>query len=492
MNLSSIIKEQLITKRMNSALGCILLSAVSILMAWMIAYFNLPGAIILPAMLLGLFLLFFVILEPEFGFYFAILFAFFHSFLLFILLRAYTVKPGLLIDSSVWITAISLLIFKSRNKSTGWALYGSATSLVYIAYFLFFILEIVNPDHPSLLGWVMEFRRELSIFLLFYISLEVFRDLTVFRRFISFWLTLATICALYGCAQQIFGFIPGEKAFIFLSQDVLLRIYVDGHFRRFSIFPDPTSFGIFMGFSAIFFLSQLSGPVSPGKKITYFCCSLVMIAGMLFSGTRTAYAMIPVGFFIFCIMTLNRKESIYVIAIGALTLLFILFAPVHNPTLERLRTLFLGSSDPSMNIRNVHRKQIQPFIQAHPIGAGIATAGVKGKQFNPGGPLAGFPPDSELLGRGLELGYLGLIIYMLKLFIPMLTGLNGYFAAKDAEIKSYLISLVAVFFSIVMSLYSQEISLYTSVFLSILSAFIIKLIRFDTATPVTDRLVKLK
>ena len=479
MNISTLIKEQLIVKRMNSALGCLVLSVLSIILSWLIAYYNFPVAIIFPALLLGLFLLFFIVLEPEFGFYFAILFAFFHSFILFILLRAYTIKPGLLIDSSVWLTTISLLIYKARNKFIGWASYSSPTSFAFIAYFGFFILEIANPDHPALLGWLMEFRRQLSIFLLFYISLEIFKDLKIIRRFIKFWLILATFCAVYGCIQEVFGFLPGEKTFIYMSQENLLRIYVDGHFRKFSIFPDPTSFGIFMGFSAVFFLSQLSNPVAKQKRLLYFSCCLVMILGMLFSGTRTAYAMIPMGFFIFCIMTLNRKESIYVIAFGLITLLFILFAPINNYTIQRLRTLFLGSSDPSMNIRNVHRKQIQPFMQAHPIGAGISTVGEKGKQYNPGGPIAGFPPDSELLSRGLELGYLGLIVYMLKLFIPMLAGLSGYFSGRVPEIKAYLISLVAVFFSIIMSLYSQEESLYTDIYMSVMSALIIRLLIFD-------------
>lgn len=479
MNISTLLKEQLIVKRMNSALGCIILSVLSIFLSWLIAYYNFPLAIIFPSLLLGLFLLFFIVLEPEFGFYFAILFAFFHSFILFILLRAYTIKPGLLIDSSVWLTTISLLIYKARNKFIGWASYTSPTSFAFIGYFSFFILEIANPDHPALLGWLMEFRRELSIFLLFYISLEIFKDLNIVRRFVKFWLILATACAIYGCIQEVFGFLPGEKAFIFVSQDVLFRIYVDGHFRKFSIFPDPTSFGIFMGFSSVFFLSQLFNPAAKTKRILYLSCCLIMILAMLFSGTRTAYAMIPAGFFIFCIMTLNRKESIYVIVFGVITLIFILFAPIHNYTIQRLRTVFMGSNDPSMNIRNVHRKQIQPFIQSHPIGAGIATSGVKGKQYNPGGPIAGFPPDSELLGRGLELGYLGLIVYMLKLFIPMIASLSGYFSGRDPEIKAYLISLVAVFFSIILSLFSQEESLYTSIFLSILSALIIRLLFFD-------------
>ena len=464
---------------MNSALGCLVLSVLSIFLSWLIASYNFPLAIIFPSLILGLFLLFFIILEPEFGFYFAIIFAFFHSFILFILLRAYTIKPGLLIDSSVWLTTISLLIYKVRNKLIGWASYSSPTSFAFLAYFGFFILEIANPDHPALLGWVMEFRRELSIFLLFYISLEIFMDLSSVRRFINFWLILTTVCAIYGCIQEFFGFLPGEKAFIFESQEVLLRIYIDGHFRKFSIFPDPPSFGIFMGFSAVFFLSQLSNPIAKHKRLVYLCCCIVMILGMLYSGTRTAYVMIPAGFLIFCIMTLNRKESIYVIVFGLIMLLFTLFAPIHNYTIHRLRTVFLGSDDPSMNIRNVHRKQIQPFIQSHPIGAGIATVGAKGLQFNPKGPIAGFPPDSELLGRGLELGYLGLIVYMLKLFVPMLAGLNGYFSARDSEIKSYLISLVAVFFSIILSLYSQEISLYTTVYLSILSAMIVRLLLLD-------------
>ncbi len=487
MNIGSIIKEQLYDKRMNSAMGAVLLALSSIGLAWAIAFFNLPFAFIVPSLILAASLLFFILLEPELGFYFAVIFAFLHSYVLFILLRAYAIKPGFLIDSSIWLTAFSLLLNKARHKTGGWLYFGSPTSIANFFYFIFFVLEIANPDKPAVMGWVMDFRRELSIMLLFYVSLEIFTDMGFFRRFMRFWLIIATASAFYGCIQQFVGFLPAEKAFIFMSQEIFLLIYVDGHFRKFSIFPDPTAFGIFMGLSAVFFLSLLSGPFSSRKKITYFLCSVVMIMGMLFSGTRTAYAMIPLGFLIFCVMTLNRRESVYVIVSGALTLAFILFVPLHNPTLDRVRTLFMGSEDPSMNIRNVHRKQIQPFIHGHPIGAGIATVGVKGKIYNPGGPIAGFPPDSELLSRALEIGYVGLLVFMLKFFLPMIAGVQGYFKARDPEIKSYLIGLVAMFFSVVMSLYSQEISLYTSMFLAILSALIIKLIWFDrgqeTAVP---------
>lgn len=464
---------------MNSAQGWILLSLVSVLLAWIIAAYDMPVAAFIPASIAGIGLLFFIILEPEFGFYFALIFSFLSSFVLFILLKAYSVRPGILIDSAVWLTAFSLIIYRARSRTKSWLFFNSPAAIGMVAYFLFFTVEALNPEKASVLGWAMDFRRELSIFLLFFISLEIFRDLNFFRRFVNIWLVLATVTAAYGCYQQFVGFLPSEKEFIYSTRETYLLIFVDGHFRKFSIYPDPTSFGIFMGFSSVFFLSLLSGPFGLYRKILYATCSVIMIMGMLFSGTRTAYAMIPLGFLIFCIMTLNRRESIYVIILGVLTLVLVLFLPVHNEIIDRVRSLFLGSSDPSLNVRNVNRKHIQPFMHAHPIGSGIATVGTKGMEYNPEGPLAGFPPDSELLSKALEIGYIGLAVFMLKILLPMLAGVRGYFSARNPEIKAYLISLVSVFFSIMLSLYSQEISLYTSLFVVILSAFIVKMIWFD-------------
>lgn len=475
----TIVKEQLILKRMNTVQGWLILSSLSILIAWIIARLNYPDAFMVPALIAGAGLLFFILLKPEAGFYFTILFSFLHTFILFILLRAYTIKPGFAIDLSIWVTTFSILINKARKRDSTWNYYGSSTSLSLVIYLIFILIEVFNPEKPTFTGWIAEFRREISIFFLFYISLELFSGLQFFRNFIRLWLIIATFAAFYGCFQQVHGFLPSEQTFIFSSQQTFLLIFVDGHFRKFSIFPDPTSFGLFMGFSSVFFIGLLSGPAPVRLKFIYAGCSMLMIAGMLFSGTRTAYAMLPVGFLLFSVMTLDRRVSLYIILSGVLVLLFILFAPVYNPTMERLRSLFTGSSDPSMNIRNVHRKMIQPFMHRHPMGEGIATVGTMGTLYNPGGPLAGFPPDSELLGKGLEIGYLGLLIYMSTLFFPIVAGIRGYFAARNPEVKTYLISLVAMMVSIVLSLYSQEISLYTTLFLAILSAFIIKLNSFD-------------
>lgn len=475
----TLVKEELFLKRMNTIPGWLILSAVSILIAWLIATLNYPGAFLVPAVIAGAGLLFFILLKPEAGFYFTILFVFLHTFTLFILLRAYTLKPGFAIDLAIWVTTFAILINKARSRKAMWNFYASATSISLILYLIYVVIEAANPEKPSLVGWVSEFRRDISIFLLFYVSLELFSEMQFFRNFIRVWLAIATFAAAYGCFQQVHGFLPSEQTFIYSSQQTFLLIFVDGHFRKFSIFPDPTSFGLFMGFSSVFFIGLLTGPASIRSKLLYAGCSILMISGMLFSGTRTAYAMIPVGFMIFSVMTLDRRISLYIVLSGILVLLFILFAPVHNPTMQRLRTVFMGSSDPSMNIRNVHRKMIQPFMHHHPMGEGIATAGTMGTLYNPGGPLAGFPPDSELLSKGMETGYIGLLIYLSTLFFPIVAGIRGYFRIRNAEVRTYLISLVAMMLSIVLSLYSQEISLYTSVFVAILSAVIIKLKSFD-------------
>jgi putative inorganic carbon (hco3(-)) transporter len=71
----------------------------------------------------------------------------------------------------------------------------------------------------------------------------------------------------------------------------------------------------------------------------------------------------------------------------------VVFTPFFKgKTVERLRSAFELKENASLNVRDVNRKLIQPYIYAHPIGGGLATSGKPGEAYNPDHRLAGFPP----------------------------------------------------------------------------------------------------
>src|SRR5205085_4667874 len=123
---------------------------------------------------------------------------------------------------------------------------------------------------------------------------------------------------------------------------------------------------------------------------------VILMLGMAYSGTRTTNIMLPAGLCLYALLTITDKKTLVTVFVAILGMAFIFFGPIQNGTINRMRTTF-DTKDESANVRDINRKYIQPYIYSHPLGGGIATAGVLGEKYNPGHPLAGFPPDSGLL-----------------------------------------------------------------------------------------------
>ncbi|MCC6287909.1 MAG: hypothetical protein IT249_08490, partial [Chitinophagaceae bacterium] len=139
-----------------------------------------------------------------------------------------------------------------------------------------------------------------------------------------------------------------------------------------------------------------------------------------------------------------------------LLFLFILFAPIYsNPTLNRIRTTF-DSKEQSLNVREVNRHYIQPYLHYHPIGGGVSTTGSEGVMFYPSHPLAGFPPDSGLLKIGLEMGWVGLILHLMLNAAILLQGIYFYFRMRNKELKMYLAAVLCSLFPFMVCQFSQN------------------------------------
>ena len=111
--------------------------------------------------------------------------------------------------------------------------------------------------------------------------------------------------------------------------------------------------------------------------------------------------------------------------------------------------------DASLNVRNVNRHNIQPYIYTHPIGGGVRTTGVVYEKYNEGHPLAGFPTDSGLLSLVLELGWIGLLLQCITYFVFLRLGVRGYYRSKDPTFKVLLLASTLTLFGYVVAQYSQ-------------------------------------
>ena len=371
---------------------------------------------------------------------------------------------GTIVDLIIVLSFVGCLGKQLREKKWSVELLSHQVTVVQLLFFLLMIVEAFNINMHSYEGYFAIVRRApIFIFLYFIVAYEL-NDRNFVKKFLILWFIVALLNALYGVYQEIFGLADFEMRYLNSDEGAFKRVFIEGRFRKFSLFNDPTSFGIFMTMSGLFFMIlSISYPTSLKKKILLFIGSLVMFVSMAFSGTRTAYAMLPAGILIYTLMTITQKRTLILTSLVASVFVIIIYGPIYgNKTINRIRSTFSFSDDASLSVRDVNRAFIQPYIYEHPIGGGIGTSGVPGKIFNPNHYLAGFPPDSAYLQVALEFGYVGFFIMMITMYVYIRTIIKGYYQSKSPKIKAIYIALSAVVFSIIIAQYTQYALSFTN------------------------------
>jgi putative inorganic carbon (HCO3(-)) transporter len=361
---------------------------------------------------------------------------------------------GVLIQVLIFLTLIFIVAKKLVNRDLSFSFLNYDVMYAMLAIYLFNILQILNPNMISVNGWLIIFKGNLGIIAGFIVVMYLL-DMKFLRQFILLWMILAFISALYACYQEWFGLPQFEENWIRSDNLRFRRIFIKGSFRKFSLLSDPAAFGIFMASSSLVAIILSFSKLKPKLRVLSGFAALFMLMAMGYSGTRTAYAMVPAGLVIFGLMTITNRRTLIITILGILSFLFILFGPIHgNATINRFRTTF-NADDPSLGVRDQNRAYIQSYVYDNPMGGGLMTTGDAGMKYNPNHALAGFPPDSGYLQRALEIGWIGLAIFMVFLFIGLKNGIKNYYRCNNIELKYYYLAFMVFTFSITIAIYAQ-------------------------------------
>jgi hypothetical protein len=224
------------------------------------------------------------------------------------------------------------------------------------------------------------------------------------------------------------------------------------------------------------------GPFKLSHRIGYAILALIMMLSMSYSGTRTAIAMVAVGVVFFVVMTLQNRRTLMASVACAFLGICILFGPFYGGTLSRIRSTFKPSDDPSMLVRDYKRVGLQQYIRSHPIGGGLYTTGVNGATYSKGHYLAGgWDPDSGYLLTGLEMGWVGLIIFQVFFFIVMLQGIKNYFSLRDPLLKTLTLTYIVPFLALSVAHFTQDAMFQKPVNIIIIATYavVVRLPLFD-------------
>ncbi len=456
--LSSFLSKEFKEKKLNSPFGIGLLAFIAIGLGFLISYRDILSGALLVGVPLGIGVLILIFTNHKA----ALIFIFVFSFLITLFSRAagsIAVPYGTIIEILTLLSFLGILLKKYVNHEYDWGFARDPITYIIIAMCIFTVFQIANPNSKGLEGYMMVAKRSLSQVLFFIICIYALDNKKTIGLVINIWIGFTFITAIYACYQEYFGFLKFENDFLFSSESVLRVFFVDGRFRKFSIFDNPTNFGINTALATIFLITNLIKKINIFTKIGYILMIGVMLMAVGYSGTRTAYAMITGGLFFFFLLNLNRKDTIILASAAALGLLVILYGPFEgNYTIYRIRTTFNPEQDASYNVRDINRHAIQPYIYKNPMGGGLATSGGPGARYNPSHQLAGFPPDSEYLRVTLETGVVGLFFILLCHFLIMNTVINRYYATKNNAQKIFFGALASCIFAIMLANYSQETS----------------------------------
>ncbi|MEM9299073.1 MAG: O-antigen ligase family protein [Bacteroidota bacterium] len=439
---------------MKSVHGALFLTLVGVSIAYLDSKLGVKISVILFALIGAVLFAFICFLKIKYAYYVSFILCFTFP----IIERRFNIDLplSLIIQVLSFMMVFFILIKKIVQKDFSFAFLRNNVTYALLMLMGYNFLQGLNPNMESYAGWGLVVKGSIGIFAVYFVVLYlIHEDSSFLNQFVKLWILMATIAALYACYQEWFGLFNFEIGWIRADPLRFKRIFIKGAYRKFSLLSDPANFGIFMAASGLMAIPFLLKSISMLKKLFLLISVGLIIMATGYSGTRTAYAMIPAGLVLFGLMTINKSRTLYLSAAGVMLIAFVLFGPIHgNPTVHRVRTL-INQDDPSLNVRNVNRSNIQSYVNEHPIGGGLMTTGTGGLKYNPNHELAGFPPDSGFLQTALETGYIGLFINMLFFFIGLSSGIKNYYSSNDENTKILILSLLSFLFAVCVGMYAQ-------------------------------------
>ena len=479
MNVRAYLVRNLWDEKLLNPFGAGLLAILALGVALLVGFYGLLPGLLLIATLVALPTVYAVVAYPRFGIVVLLIAAY---FLFFFLRLGLNFPIGTLMDAMEWLLILGLIL--TYRNAVDRTIFKNPVANLILIWVGYTVLQVANPWAESRLAWLYTVRTVGAVTLMYYVFVYRIDSVAYLRLLIRLWIGLAVVGALYAFKQEYLGFAAAEFQEMAADPLMVSLLYIDGHWRKYSVFSDPVTFSYNMVLAFFICLSLIRARARFTTHLSLVGIGVLCIMAMLFSATRGAYVLIPAGLFLFFILRFN-KRILWLALISAFALGIIINIPTSNPTLYRFQSAFKPSDDASFNLRAQNQKRIQPYILSHPIGGGLGATGVWGVRFAPNSYLASFPPDSGYMRIAVEMGWIGLLLFGSLLFMILKTGIDTFYLLRNPELKSYCLAMTVVVFVLGIGSYPQEaIVQFPSNILFYLAAAIIQCTRrLDYPTP---------
>lgn len=442
------LKQTFFIEKLYNATGLILLILVGVVIGIGSAFIGPLFGVLMIAGLIAFPFLYSLFAYPKFG----IVILLVMSYMFFVLSQFGIDGPvGTVMDGLQVLLAFATLAKIKADKN--WEIFKNPISKVVLLWVGYNLIELLNPN-GSKMAWLYTVRPVAVVSLSYFIFMLNIKSVEYVRLIFKIWLVLTIIGAAYAFKQEYIGFNAHELEYL-NTPGIADLLFIDGHWRKFSIFSDPVAFSYNMVMPCIFCICMFLLPLKRWKKIVLAFLIPFFFDAMLFSGTRGANVLLPAALFLLAVMKYNKKILLFCSAAAAV-LIIVIVIPTTNPTLYRFQSAFKPGKDASYTVRKINQKRIQPYILAHPLGGGLGSTGIWGQRFTPGSYLASFPPDSGYIRVAVEEGWIGLLVFCSYMFVIIRSGIRNYFLIEDQELKTYCLAVTLIVFAYNLANFPQE------------------------------------
>jgi putative inorganic carbon (HCO3(-)) transporter len=313
------------------------------------------------------------------------------------------------------------------------------------------VVQLGNPlGGGSFSNALVTFREAIYLISTFFIAYHTLDTKKEIVKFTYVWVIFSATVAVYGLKQEWFGLSDAEWYFL-RSDPRKFELYVTwGHVRKWSFLTDPSIYGMMMALSSIFCFVLTLRKINWKLRTVLIGFTLMFLLAMSYSGTRTAFGIVPIGIAFYFLMTIDNPRMLAAGIATAIMALVLFFGPFYGPTLHRIRSTF-NSSDPSMSFRDMKRKNLQKYIYTHPTGVGLGTANQIAGRYS-----ITSDTDSGYLRTAIEKGILGLILQMGLFFAVIYVGVNTFFDSRDMLLRTLIAAYLAGILGIAVANFYQD------------------------------------
>lgn len=362
---------------------------------------------------------------------------------------------GLALDG---ILALMLLrlgwdLFQQRN----FQVFRSPLTVAVLAFLGYQVLEVFNPAAPSIWFGLYGLRGTLRV-AGFFLVIYYFRSRRAILRLVVGWLALLLGVGAYGIFQHHHGLLWQEMHWLLTEGNAQTHI-LKGYVRVFSTVGDAATFGFLMIIGVLFACALALG--SPWRwRLPLLLACLPLLYAMAASYSRGPVVALVAGVVALLLAARNFWLATSIAAIGAVGVA-VLIASGSGQLLDRLSTAARPDEDASFNTRLNYVNTYLPEIAQRPFGFGINTSGGGARKVSGGervrGSVVGVPTDNYYFKVALEMGWVGLTLWLWLNGALLLHAFRVHHRLRDPALKAVALGTASVLVAIAVGALSNDI-----------------------------------